>query len=457
MAERDDEIRAALRAAGLARVTQPGLEDIDRRRTEILTLTLFALLAVGAGALFLSFAPGAILQELGGTLTLARVGLLALAVAFVSSFWQKERRLRRLTKALTNERVLSATLTNQLRDISLLAEAGRAVTSSKDLRRTLTIILDAAVELLEADDGSILLLDDGDLVTVAGAGRMRLLVNERHPRSDGVAGYVLRTRQPVLLDGELEAAELTALIQNPAGREQPPLSSISVPIEAMGEALGVLSLGVTQGDRRYSEHDRHTLELFAHHAAIAIYQDRFLGGSARTGLADLDRMRSEMVGRITGDMERLTAGSPHPATDRRRDVSVLAVDDDAAILRTLEIALEADGYDVLLAGDGKTALDRIDAERPDVVLLDLAIPLTDGWRVLEELERREERPRVICLTAKSGRRDRMRAWMLGVDEYLVKPFEMNELPALIDAVLSRTPDEQEERREDALRELFTAG
>lgn len=459
MGNEEQDIREALRAAGLARTTEPSLEDIERRRSEVLGLTLFVFLAVAGGVLLLSFAPQEMLDQLGGALTLVRLGLFALAAAFVAYFWEKERRLRKLTKALVNERVVSAALTNQLRDVSLLAKAGRAVTSTLDLRRTLSVILDAAGELLGADEGSILLADDDDLVVTAAVGRLRILVNERHPRSDGVAGYVLRTGQSVLIDGELEHAELAAFVDNPIGRERTSLSSISVPMQAMGEGLGVINLNITQGDRRYSEYDRQTLELFAHHAAIAVYQDRVLGsGGDRSGLADVDRMRSDMMGRIAGDVDRLTTGSPEgKPKDARRHISVLAVDDDAAILRTLEIALEADGYDVLLAGDGKTALGRIEAEDPDVVLLDLAIPVVDGWRVLQELEDRPDRPRVICLTARSARRDRMRAWMLGVDEYLVKPFEVNELPLLIDAVLNRTAEAQEERREEALRELFAVG
>lgn len=459
MGNGERDLREALRAAGLARVTEPSLQDVERRRSEVIGLTLFALLAVAGGVLLLSFAPGSMLQELGGALALVRLGLLAVAVAFAAYLWEKETRLRQLTKALINERVLSAALTNQLRDVSLLSKAGRAVTSTLDLRQTLSAILDAAGELLNADEGSILLTDDDDVLVVAGLGRIRILVNERRPRAHGVAGYVLRTGQAVLIDGELESAEFSALIEDPIGRDCPALSSISVPIEAMGEALGVLNLNITQGDRRYAEHDRHTLELFAHHAAIAVYQDRLLRtGEDRTRFADIDRMRSDMMGRIAGDVEHLTGGSPQGGQrDPRRDVTVLAVDDDAAILRTLEIALEADGYDVLLAGDGKTALGRIEAERPDVVLLDMAIPVVDGWQLLQELEGRPDGPKVLCLTARSTRRDRMRAWMLGVDEYLVKPFDVNELPHLIDAVLIRTPEDQEDRREEALRELFAVG
>src|SRR5688500_4661558 len=132
---------------------------------------------------------------------------------------------------------------------------------------------------------------------------------------------------------------------------------------------------------------------------------------------------------------------------------VLVVDDEPSLLRLLQITLETEGYDVILASDGQTAVTRIEQEAPDIVLLDVMMPVIDGWGVLERLEGSPRRPRVICLTAKTNKRDIVRGWTLGADEYLTKPFGLDELLDTVQAVLERTPDELRKRREEAIAEL----
>lgn len=132
---------------------------------------------------------------------------------------------------------------------------------------------------------------------------------------------------------------------------------------------------------------------------------------------------------------------------------VLVVDDEPALLRLLRVTLEGEGYEVLLASDGRTALQRIRSEQPDIVLLDIMMPVVDGWGVLEGLRSEERRPRVICLTAKESRRDRLRGWRLGADEYVTKPFGVDHLLEVMTDVLERTPDERESRRTRAVEEL----
>lgn len=132
---------------------------------------------------------------------------------------------------------------------------------------------------------------------------------------------------------------------------------------------------------------------------------------------------------------------------------VLVVDDEPSLLRLLQVALESEGYRVMLASDGRTALTRAREEEPDLMLLDIMMPVIDGWGVLEGLRELENRPKVVCLTAKDSTRDRLKGWRLGADEYVTKPFDMDRLLELVGDVLSRTHDEQEERRRQALREL----
>ncbi len=88
---------------------------------------------------------------------------------------------------------------------------------------------------------------------------------------------------------------------------------------------------------------------------------------------------------------------------------VLIVDDEPDVLLTLRMILESEGFEPSLAADGETALRRIDEEHPDVVLLDIMMPVLDGWFVLAELAGRMKKPHVIVCSAKSSETDIERA------------------------------------------------
>ena len=112
----------------------------------------------------------------------------------------------------------------------------------------------------------------------------------------------------------------------------------------------------------------------------------------------------------------LTFG-PHPA-DHCSVARILVVDDEPDILLLHRLNLEAAGHDVLLAADGERALARIDADGPDLVVLDVMMPVLDGWGVLEQLRARPRRPPVLIVSAKSANADVERASSLGVAAYL---------------------------------------
>lgn len=116
---------------------------------------------------------------------------------------------------------------------------------------------------------------------------------------------------------------------------------------------------------------------------------------------------------------------------------VLIVDDEPDVLLTLRVMLEASGFEPALAADGETALRRIDAEHPAVVLLDIMMPVLDGWFVLAELAGRSKRPKVIVCSAKSADADKARADELGADAYVVKPWDPEALVQTIHEVLAR--------------------
>ncbi len=111
---------------------------------------------------------------------------------------------------------------------------------------------------------------------------------------------------------------------------------------------------------------------------------------------------------------------------------ILLVDDDAEIIESLRLALEANGYTVLIARDGNQGLALAEREEPDLVILDMMMPKRSGFLVLEKMRRVREVPlRVIMITANEGARHKAYAQMLGVDDYLRKPFPMDQLIASV--------------------------
>jgi two-component system, OmpR family, KDP operon response regulator KdpE len=134
-------------------------------------------------------------------------------------------------------------------------------------------------------------------------------------------------------------------------------------------------------------------------------------------------------------------------------IRVLIVDDEPDILLMLRVNLEADGFETALAADGETALRRIEEERFDVVLLDVMMPVMDGWGVLQGLSQDPDAPRVIVVSAKSSDRDQLRALELGAYDYITKPFSPEALSRLISEIASSSPDQVKAHRVEAMRRI----
>jgi DNA-binding response OmpR family regulator len=116
---------------------------------------------------------------------------------------------------------------------------------------------------------------------------------------------------------------------------------------------------------------------------------------------------------------------------------VMVVDDEPAIVRLVRAKLQADDYAVITASRGEEALELLEDERPDLVVLDLMMPGMDGFETLRHIREIGQIP-VIMLTARSGDADKVRGLQGGADDYLTKPFNPDELSARIAAVLRRT-------------------
>jgi DNA-binding response OmpR family regulator len=116
--------------------------------------------------------------------------------------------------------------------------------------------------------------------------------------------------------------------------------------------------------------------------------------------------------------------------------SILVVEDEEAIAEAVQARLASEGYRVRVAHDGPDALRQTEAERPDLVVLDLMLPGMDGLEVCREIQKRDWVP-VLMLTARTEESDKVAGFAVGADDYLTKPFSMRELAARVRAILRR--------------------
>lgn len=121
---------------------------------------------------------------------------------------------------------------------------------------------------------------------------------------------------------------------------------------------------------------------------------------------------------------------------------VLIVEDDGNIAELLHLYLEKEGFETQVARDGGKGVELFRSFQPDLVLLDIMLPVMDGWSVLKKIRESGKTP-VIMLTAKGELEDRVTGLESGADDYIVKPFEMKEVLARIHAVLRRAGAEEE--------------
>ena len=125
-------------------------------------------------------------------------------------------------------------------------------------------------------------------------------------------------------------------------------------------------------------------------------------------------------------------------------ISVLIVEDDNNIAELLQMYLEKEGYAVTIAPDGGQGVSKFRAIKPDLVLLDLMLPVMDGWAVCKTIRAESQVP-IIMLTAKSEDADKLMGFECGADDYVTKPFNILELKARVRALLRRAAGTQRNR------------
>jgi len=128
---------------------------------------------------------------------------------------------------------------------------------------------------------------------------------------------------------------------------------------------------------------------------------------------------------------------------------ILVVDDDSNICELLRLYLEKEGFHAVLAHNGESAVNAFREHNPDLILLDIMLPVMDGWQVCREIRKSSQVP-IIMLTAKGEMFDKVLGLELGADDYVTKPFDAKEIVARIRAVLRRSGEK--EASDDVIKE-----
>jgi DNA-binding response OmpR family regulator len=128
--------------------------------------------------------------------------------------------------------------------------------------------------------------------------------------------------------------------------------------------------------------------------------------------------------------------TPQSKPDSAGKKRILLVDDDYEIIESMKLVLESKGYACLVARDGNQGLAMAERENPDLLILDMMMPKRSGFLVLEKLRRSRPTPmKVVMITANEGSRHKAYAEMLGVDDYIRKPFAMDRLMETVERLL----------------------
>ena len=242
----------------------PDLDTIDCRRMQLWSAALVLLIVATAALATVSVWGAAPLPEWMTPFVLS-CGLVGLVGLFSTYVVQQELRLRRLSRRLVREKLLTAALTSRLEETGALLEAGRAVNRELELDEVLDTILRCSLEMLDARGGSIMLAHPGDeLRTVCAKGESRAH-GARQSFSDGIAGRVATTREPLLIQGRVRGTSAGGVAGDPSSVS----SALSVPLINRDRLLGVLNANAATG-RSFTGHELRALSVFGEHAAAAI-------------------------------------------------------------------------------------------------------------------------------------------------------------------------------------------
>jgi diguanylate cyclase (GGDEF)-like protein len=288
------------RVVGL-RGALPTLEDVEQRRFRLAVLLLVLVAAFGVAMVAVAV--------LGSLPLLAAVVVTVVVVGVCTYVLDQELRLRRTMRHLVSERVLVTALGSRLEELSSLLDAGRAMNAVLELSEVLRRILDNALDLLEAGDGSVLLAEEPGVlraVCVRGNDAARDSVVKV---GEGIAGRVAASREPLLIEG---------------GRRD---SAMSVPLVHRGTLLGVLNVNARPG-QLFDEYDLRALSLFGEHAASSIANARLYEADRANAIALAHRAYHDPLTDLGNRELFADAVGSALAADRLRPVGVVFLDLD---------------------------------------------------------------------------------------------------------------------------------
>lgn len=378
-------------------MTTPSLEAIERRRIQMWTVMFAVLVGLSAAVIVASFWTEALPTQIRNfaSMPVLRVCLLAVTIAFCVYVLEKERMLRKVTRALVDERVLNAALTNRVTELAALSDVAQAINSVLSTREVLAKILQSALSLLHASGGRIMLIDrernllrsvcemSADGSAVEGADEVAL--------GEGVPGWVAHHRDPILLHRDGADGLFTRLV--PPG--SPASSAMCVSLINRGELLGVLYVSSVDESRTFSEYDLRALQLFAENAAVAISNARLFEAERAhvAKLQEVDAQRQEFVATVSHELRSPLTSIVGSARTLRKRGPAMAQDQTDEFLTVIErqsnrLLQLID--DILFAGRIEAGENRMRREPLEVVRI--------AEEVVASFKAREHVPRV-CLVA----------------------------------------------------------
>jgi signal transduction histidine kinase len=289
-------IETEARIVGLRDFNTLSLDAVEHRRIQLWILTSITLVCISVCVVVLSIWPSSGWSAMSsGAL---RWGIVLLSIAFCVYAIDKERHLQKLSRLLTDERVLTAALSNRLRELSLLLQAGKAMNAALELDAVLDVILHSALELLTGTSGSIMLVDGEELVARCVRNNPDAL-GRRVAIGEGIAGRVARTKEPILINGKPTSQEFPGL----DARTQAVASSMSVPLVHRDQLLGVLNVNADAGST-FNAYELRALSMFGEQGAVAIANARLFDAERAhvVELVELDRLKSEFLGLVTHEL-----------------------------------------------------------------------------------------------------------------------------------------------------------